>query len=82
MKLGMCLIVLSLTGCASRLVKPEVITIDRPAYVRLPASLLTPCPVPEFSVETNADLAEAILRIRGALVECDGKVAAIKRLQP
>lgn len=73
---------LLMTGCGKAYIKPTVEVVDRPAYVRIPASLLTPCPVPEFSVETNADLAEAILRIRGALVECAGQIDGVRKLQP
>ena len=81
-KLGILILVLGMTGCAAKLVRPEVITIDRPAYVRLPPSLLAPCVVPEFRVETNGDLAEAIVVIRGALITCAGQIDGVRKMQP
>ena len=72
----------AITGCGKAYVKPTIEYVDRPAYVRLPPSLLAPCVVPEFRVETNGDLAEAIVVIRGALITCAGQIDGVRKMQP
>ena len=81
LKIGILILVLGMTGCAAKLVRPEVITIDRPAYVRLPSSL-TDCAYVSPAIVTNGDLARAYVEVSAALRNCAADAEAVRKMQP
>lgn len=74
------LIALTLTACGKAYVKPEVVTIDRPAYVRIPANL-TDCTYIAPAIVTNGDLARAYQQSQAHLQACALDDEAVRRLQ-
>lgn len=60
---------LLLTACGKAYVKPEVVYVDRPAIVRIPANL-TDCAYIAPEIATNGDLARAYQDVSAALKAC------------
>ena len=74
----------SLSGCASKPVKPQAVEVRVPVYVRLPAELTEPVAEPALAAGpvTNADLADWADALREALRHANGKLARVRALQP
>lgn len=75
---------LSLTACAGKPTKPEVVEVAVPVYVRLPSELTSPVTEPQLPVGavTNADLADWADALRAALGEANARLRRIEALQP
>lgn len=73
-------IALTLTACGKAYVKPEVVAVDRPAFVRIPANL-TDCTYIAPAIVTNGDLARAYQTVSAALQACALDAEAVRRLQ-
>jgi hypothetical protein len=72
---------MTIGGCSSNPIKTEVVTVNVPTYIQLPAELTQPVPVPSVDVQTNADLAEYALKVRQALDEANRRLEAIRGLE-
>lgn len=74
--------VATLTGCGGKLIRPEVIHVDRPAYRALPAELTAECAEPAMpDYLTNGGLADYAVSLRDALRRCNLKLSGIRDLQ-
>lgn len=81
-QLAGCIAALLLAGCGGKLIKPEVIHVDRPAYRALPVELTAPCDEPVMpDYLTNGGLADYAVSLRDALRRCNLKLDGIRALQ-
>lgn len=53
-----------------------------PTYIKLPADLTAPVPVPEVDIQDNGDLAEYALKVRKALEQANSQLEAIRGIEP
>lgn len=71
-------LLIPLAGCTPPIVKPEIVYIDRPVYVAIPAGLTNPHPVAEGPLAHCPMVAAA----RKAEIEaCNADKAAIRSVQ-
>lgn len=76
---------LSLTACAGkRAVKPEIVEVRVPVYVRLEPEMTAQVPEPllKSGPVTNEDLADWGDALKAALKQANGKLRRIEALQP
>lgn len=52
--------------------------VEIPVVKRVPAHLTAPCRAPAYTGQTNADLLGYALDLKGALAECNSRMAAIR----
>lgn len=76
------LVVISLTGCASRPVVPKVVRVQVPTYVALPANLTKDCDVYQVRGQTVGEAVVAANKRKAALDACNERLKAIRGLQP
>lgn len=73
--LAIACLALWLSACAST---PEPVTKTEVVRVKPPSSLLEPCPLPEPTVDTNAQLADWTTRLVESLRACNGDKRALR----
>lgn len=74
-------LVAALASCATVPQAPKTITVETVRYVPIDAALSADCPIPEFTGKTFGDGIEYALTLKGALISCNGKLAAIRAVQ-
>ena len=69
-----------LCGCGKEYIKPEVVRVEVPAFVKLPPDL-TDCAYIAPEIATNGDLARAYQDVSAALQACARDAEAVRKLQ-
>ena len=73
-------ILLTLTGCATTQA-PKIIEVPTVRYTPIPADLDADCPTPELQGRTWGDLADLVVKLRGAITQCNDRMAGIRAIQ-
>ncbi|WP_376708368.1 Rz1-like lysis system protein LysC [Shewanella surugensis] len=70
-KIGVIFLCLMMLLSCSSVPPVRTVTVTKTEYVLPPSNMLVPCSVPEYQVETNADLAEYSLILIANLASCE-----------
>lgn len=84
-RLLLIVLLLALAGCGSAPVKPgvpEVVRVQVPQYVPLPAELTKPCPAQRAKERTVGAVVSAYNANIPVQTDCDARMARIRQLQP
>ena len=72
---------LAFTACATTPQAPKIIEVPTVRYTPIPADLDADCPTPELQGRTWGDLADLVVKLRGAITQCNDRMAGIRAIQ-